>query len=1120
MKRKEHNITQLLRYAESLDSKVSEDSLEALQELISQGEGISQLVTCYIQNQSPVALELLRNVKEPYDTELCNRIQDFLAKNTLRVLTLLGQLIQKTPSWLPKLAEHPLFDHIMKFIRPSENIVVVVSAILFVSSLLPHFAAPKKSILLNLFRLLIVACNILYNFKKLFDQQRADTIEGIYVSHLYSAVVQYFIVLYGIYPATLIEYLRSHINVVDGRAIHVLKVLFSAVKFHPNILSATVEQELDRNRWNQHEAHDFLADCRRVLVRPVLPAFVKVGKLISSNHTLETSSSTVSYISQLPDLNDLFPIQTDSSSSNSVGTSFDHWNDDDAWLECGKSDSDILSESRSGSFDNRISDVIISFSTESNARRATTGTADSKYMRRSSLTQKFNDFIRRCKSRTLSDEPLLHSLPLPRTLLVTARDGTIRDEPIEEIFVREDIRKRSVETGHIEEGVDAREICSPTIPFSSVRPSEDSFANTPATIVPLENIHKPHSKAFVPSDAFGNREVEIFSTNSAASAGVSKTFHQDIDIDDNPETIRYRKIKEFKVNEVDESGGSISNESVNRFSVTSFFRKVNRQRFISGCYHKKNEVIHCLGHLGNSQTQLFRAFSCPDLLHASELGDKEKICNLNDLKQRQFMIARNSELSIEDIEELIAQKCPYLPFLQALPFSLIDEENLNDELKYEHERTRQNYMEASADCHTHLKQLGLADRLPTTIYDDLSQQLKGLSAEAQIKILNARLALVNQHLLYERSGRLLHAERNRRLFGRLKQQKLLEAEKIALSMALHNAQVEREQLINALTDLRKRGNIERSKREEIEKRYCETIKTYRNEADHYLALLTNLKLKMESMVENNNHRQVELEMYKRRSEDTEMKLLFAESKLEGIETLKMELKNAHQTNQQLRDEVSLLQKRLEEEGFRSKSRIRSMEIDTSQMIAEVVRLKSALVSEERAKESAKAKARKFEDELMIERRRCTEFSSVFERAKKIKVQIINFNFLLNDFSKQLHSQQYEAAQHKYLSLLSVCQKQQSHILDLYARIEEIVALPYSERLVGIEPQTLFPRSSLSEMYFINVFRFYYCRGNFFPSELFDEENEKDDSDIYVRDSDTAVSLSKNDPKDGVLSLSS
>lgn len=52
-------------------------------------------------------------------------------------------------------------------------------------------------------------------------------------------------------------------------------------------------------------------------------------------------------------------------------------------------------------------------------------------------------------------------------------------------------------------------------------------------------------------------------------------------------------------------------------------------------------------------------------------------------------------------------------------------------------------------------------------------------------------------------------------------------------------------------------------------------------------------------------------------------------------------------------------------------------------LSQIVRLKSLLVNEERAKESAKAKARKFEDELMIERRRCTEFSTLFERAKKV-----------------------------------------------------------------------------------------------------------------------------------------
>lgn len=57
--------------------------------------------------------------------------------------------------------------------------------------------------------------------------------------------------------------------------------------------------------------------------------------------------------------------------------------------------------------------------------------------------------------------------------------------------------------------------------------------------------------------------------------------------------------------------------------------------------------------------------------------------------------------------------------------------------------------------------------------------------------------------------------------------------------------------------------------------------------------------------------------------------------------------------------------------------------------------------------------------------------------------------------------------------------------------------------------------------FIKFSHFCCCRGSFFPSELFEEnENDKDDNDINVHDNDTVVSLSKNDPKGGVLSLSS
>lgn len=78
--------------------------------------------------------------------------------------------------------------------------------------------------------------------------------------------------------------------------------------------------------------------------------------------------------------------------------------------------------------------------------------------------------------------------------------------------------------------------------------------------------------------------------------------------------------------------------------------------------------------------------------------------------------------------------------------------------------------------HELLKCDGLADRLPGKIYDDMSQIIEGLPMETQRNLLMARLKLVNQHLMYERSCRMLHANRNRRLFALIKRQEVMECE--------------------------------------------------------------------------------------------------------------------------------------------------------------------------------------------------------------------------------------------------------------------------------------------------------------------------------------------------------
>ena len=85
----------------------------------------------------------------------------------------------------------------------------MVGGILFISSLIPHCSTLKRPLLQDLFRILLAACALLYNKKKLLEKGLDNDYLGpVHVSHLYCVIIQYFVVLYGIYPNNLLEYLR------------------------------------------------------------------------------------------------------------------------------------------------------------------------------------------------------------------------------------------------------------------------------------------------------------------------------------------------------------------------------------------------------------------------------------------------------------------------------------------------------------------------------------------------------------------------------------------------------------------------------------------------------------------------------------------------------------------------------------------------------------------------------------------------------------------------------------------------------------------------------------------------------------------------------------------------
>ncbi|VDN58792.1 unnamed protein product [Dracunculus medinensis] len=945
--RTNHDIMQLIRYSDSLDSKVSENSREALKSLIDQGEAISQLVDYYTQTQSRNALNLLCRIKEPHDKELCNRLQEHLEKHPMAIMLLLSQIVQKAPCWLTKFPEHSLFATILRLIHLSQNVTVIVGGILLISSLIPHCSIFKIGPLEHLFCILVSSCVKFYRFEKSLEKNNKYGLNAIYLSHMYCAIMQYFIVLYGIYPVNLLTYLRDHRGkYVENKIFDVLNDVIAAVKLHPHLIKSTAEQELDRSRWLQRESHDFLADCRHILIRPVINTTAQ----FKEDENVRISSIRSSSVQNRQSL------KFDQNSSNSLSSNSLTWFeqsfqsnsnlwDDEPWSPSISLGLDTPPNERTGNSlaypqQNISGNAIVP--SDASSRRSTSGSIDYRKLRHSSFGQKLSEIFRR-KFGEHGDSKSSETV----SLVVSDKIPVITDEfgdadSIEVVATSEEAWRRSQE-GQIEEGVDARDIC--------IVPSAQSEKQSCTSIAPSNE-----------TDSCGAHDsIQIISSHptlvhkSGGSHLLNKVSGAPLGSDDSVGN----KMADYELD---------PNNTESHFSVASFSRAINRQQFFNDfSFLGEQEQLNLLGKQSCFKPNLVRCSSCPCVADGTLVKP---------VVPRDFEVKRQLSLTAMKISEVINRKFPYLAFLHGLSFMKIDEKLMDSQLKKEHERCRRDYMEASHIHHTCLKQLGLADRLPNIIIDEVNP---GLSLEKQRDLLSNRLLLIRHHLMYERCGRLLHAERNRRLFGRIKQQKLSDAEKISLQKALHNARIESEEYVNELTSLR---------------------------------------FKVEQLNSDYQQMKVDFDKCRRRCENAEAQLSLSKSRMANLESLRPELEKAHRTNQILLYRINQHETSKKTSNCQNANDLSAMEREQL-LLFQVTKLRGDLDKERNVKDSLRGRLAEIDEEWKREKQKNHDLKLTIERIA------------------MLHEQQSEAAQHKFRSLLSICQKQQSHILDLNSHIEKI-----------------------------------------------------------------------------------
>ncbi|XP_014474837.1 PREDICTED: hamartin [Dinoponera quadriceps] len=117
---------------------------------------VNGLFDYYLSTNSLRTAEVLAGVRDPHDKHLLDRLSDVLSKTgncgqRVQALTLLGHIARRQPTWLYKLANHALFRDLLKLLKVETDILPLLSALLLLVMLLPMLPAALGPFLPEIF---------------------------------------------------------------------------------------------------------------------------------------------------------------------------------------------------------------------------------------------------------------------------------------------------------------------------------------------------------------------------------------------------------------------------------------------------------------------------------------------------------------------------------------------------------------------------------------------------------------------------------------------------------------------------------------------------------------------------------------------------------------------------------------------------------------------------------------------------------------------------------------------------------------------------------------------------------------------------------------------------------
>ncbi|KAG1714355.1 Hamartin [Nymphon striatum] len=222
---------------------------------------VNSTVDYYLETQSTICLEIMSGVRGHHEKHLFEKLNECIKSAGTRTISisLLGQLIKKQPSWLPKIVHHPVLMSLFRILKTDNNILNICNGVYTIVILLPTVPSFIKQHLQDIFE--IFSRLVIFHVKP-------GNVPQVHILHLNVTLFEMFSRLYGMYPCHFITYLRQCINSYKEdkriRLLDGIKPMMLQVRLHPSLVTNQKEYEVSMERWKKMEPHDVIVECAKI----------------------------------------------------------------------------------------------------------------------------------------------------------------------------------------------------------------------------------------------------------------------------------------------------------------------------------------------------------------------------------------------------------------------------------------------------------------------------------------------------------------------------------------------------------------------------------------------------------------------------------------------------------------------------------------------------------------------------------------------------------------------------------------------------------------------------------------------------------------------------------------